>query len=115
MSNTQQSLPPTATGDAPPPPTREGEGTPDECSERRGVLHALRADCGVPAAELLALESDAADPDDVRLAATMGKWLASRTGGGSPALELTLLLVSGLALKPASVGSGRMRGETCTL
>ena len=97
---------------------RDGEGPSDECSERSGVLHALLTDCGLPGAELLTLEPDAnadADSDGVRLRATLGKWTASTTEVGSPALELMLLPGRGLALKPASVGSGIRRGDTWTL
>ena len=54
--------------------------------------------------------------DGVRL--TAGKWPGSKAmGGTTPLLELALLLGKGLelVLKPASMGSGRTRGDTWTL
>ncbi len=50
------------------PPTLDGDGAPEECSERKGVvLHALLTDCGLPGAESLTLDPDA--DDGVRLTA----------------------------------------------
>lgn len=90
--------------------------------ELKGVAQALRSDSGLPGPDRRAAlglagveETDAPVDEGVRL--TGGKWSVE---DGTEMLASVLIEDDsdpsrGLLAKPASIGSGRMRGDTCIL
>ena len=96
------------------PPTLDGDGASEECRDRKGVLHALLTDSGLPDTErrvgVELIDGKCAGSSGV------GAWLCARERllrdddmelDSEPEVEREM----GLPEKPASVGSGMWRGE----